>query len=113
MLLLLVCGCCRRERAPTLSSPAPSLRPDPTRAPQESSRDALDWLQQQGVELSSTVQLGGHSRKRTHANPSGPNVGYAIMKALLERLDKAPNVEVVSGAKVCGWFSHANWTVEC
>ena len=83
-----------------------------THTQQESSRDALDWLAQQGVELTSTVQLGGHSRARTHANTAGPNVGYAIMRALLDRLEKAPNVEVVSSAKVGGWVGGVGgWAV--
>ena len=77
-----------------------------------SGMNALDWLAQQGVELTSTVQLGGHSRARTHANTAGPNVGYAIMRALLDRLEKAPNVEVVSSAKVGGWVGGVGgWAV--
>eukprot|EP00887_Chlorella_sp_A99_P002099 scaffold21.g2099.t1 len=66
----------------------------------EGSSAAISFLESAGVDLSGVVQLGGHSVKRTHHNPSGPNVGFAIMKALQGRLAQLPNVRVVKGANV-------------
>jgi succinate dehydrogenase/fumarate reductase flavoprotein subunit len=64
------------------------------------SSTALDFLQSRGVDLSAVVQLGGHSHRRTHANPSGPNVGTAIMTELLERQKHMPGIKVIVGARV-------------
>lgn len=74
----------------------------PTTLLQGGSTAALHFLESAGLNLSSLVQLGGHSRKRTHANPSGPNVGFAIMKALQQRQQQLPNIWVVKGANVTG-----------
>lgn len=96
---------------------------------QEHSTAALQFLGSVGVDLSSVVQLGGHSRRRTHHNPSGPNVGFAIMKALQERLGQTPRVKLITSAQVdvmdggwgrvekggagsCGWYClllHLAW----
>jgi len=64
------------------------------------SREALEWLASMGVDLNGTVQLGGHSTKRTHFPSSGPSVGFAILKALGEIVKKTPNIKVVTKAKV-------------
>ncbi len=68
---------------------------------QGDSQAALSWLESQGVELSGRVQLGGHSRKRTHTSARGP-VGFAVMKALLDREATDGRIRVVTGAKVGG-----------
>lgn len=39
-----------------------------------------------GLDLCKLSQLGGHSVKHTHRNPSGPNVGMAIMLALIKKV---------------------------
>lgn len=44
------------------------------------SEEAMHFIQGMGVDMSKVSQLGGHSHARTHRNPSGPNVGFAIMK---------------------------------
>lgn len=64
------------------------------------SREALEWLASMGVDLNGTVQLGGHSIKRTHFPSTGPSVGFAILKALGEIVVKTPNIKVVTKAKV-------------
>ena len=68
---------------------------------QADSQAALAWLEAAGVDLSGTVQLGGHSRNRTHTSSRGP-AGVAIMKALQGRLAAQPEerLRVVTGAKV-------------
>jgi aspartate oxidase len=68
---------------------------------QGDSQAALSWLESLGVDLSGRVQLGGHSRKRTHTSSRGP-VGFAIMKALLDREAADGRIRVVTGAKVRG-----------
>jgi flavocytochrome c len=64
------------------------------------SREALEWLASMGVDLNGTVQLGGHRTKRTHFPPTGPSVGFAILKALGEVLKETPNIKVITSAKV-------------
>lgn len=64
------------------------------------SRDALHFLESLGADLSSTVQLGGHSTERTHFPPRGPNVGTELMRAVTKALDALPNVEVITSARV-------------
>lgn len=80
-----VCG--RRGRPPLCLLLPPPPQPPPNRpsAPphqpplQGDSEDAVSWLEGQGVDLSGWVQLGGHSKKRTHTSTKGP-VGVSIMK---------------------------------
>ena len=66
---------------------------------QEQSQDAIAFLEAAGVNLSALVQLGGHSRKRTHHNPAGPNVGFAIMKALHDRQAATPGIKLITSAQ--------------
>jgi aspartate oxidase len=66
---------------------------------QAHSQEAISFLESQGVDLSGVTQLGGHSRKRTHFNPKGPNVGFAIMKQLVAKLEQLPNVHLITSAK--------------
>lgn len=67
---------------------------------QSKSADGLQLLKDLGVDLSGAVQLGGHTVKRTHFNPEGPNVGWAIMRAVLEAVEQAPSIRIVTGARV-------------
>jgi hypothetical protein len=68
---------------------------------QENSPAALDHIQTYlGVDISKTSRLGGHSVSRTHSNPAGPNVGFAIMKAVLDKVKELPNVQLVTAAPV-------------
>lgn len=69
---------------------------------QDNSQDAIQFLEAAGVNLSGLVQLGGHSRKRTHNNPTGPNVGFAIMKALHDKQAQTPGISLVTSAHVRG-----------
>ena len=45
----------------------------------------MEFLSKIDVDLSVTCQLGGHSCERTHRNPNGPNVGFAIISALQKK----------------------------
>ncbi|PSC72118.1 tobamovirus multiplication 1-like [Micractinium conductrix] len=63
------------------------------------SQEAVGWLEKQGIDLSGRVQLGGHTRKRTHTSTKGP-VGFSIMKALLDLEAKEERIRVITGAKV-------------
>jgi aspartate oxidase len=67
---------------------------------QASSEDALRFLEALGLDLSVVVQLGGHSVPRTHSNPSGPNVGFALVRAVETAVRQQPNVRIVTNAKV-------------
>ncbi|CEO99188.1 hypothetical protein PBRA_001094, partial [Plasmodiophora brassicae] len=61
----------------------------------EQSRAAFAFLKEStGLDLSSVTQLGGHSLPRTHRNPTGPNVGYAITSALIARIQSSPRITV-------------------
>ncbi len=71
----------------------------PTLRLQADSRDAVGWLEGQGIDLSGLVQLGGHSRKRTHTSARGP-VGFSIMKALLDKQAASERIEVIASANV-------------
>src|SRR5690242_13188442 len=56
----------------------------------EGSAGAVHWLaEEKGVDLSKVAQLGGHSYARTHRG-SGPPPGFAIISALLKRLEESP-----------------------
>lgn len=68
---------------------------------QENSPAALEHIQTYlGVDISKISRLGGHSVSRTHSNPAGPNVGFAIMKAALDKVKALPNVQLVTAAPV-------------
>ncbi|KAL4452364.1 hypothetical protein ABPG75_008026 [Micractinium tetrahymenae] len=74
------------------------------------SQDAVSWLQSRGIDLSGLVQLGGHTRKRTHTSSRGP-VGFSIMKALLDQQAADERIQVVTSAKVDSLI-HENSRVE-
>ncbi|RAK77849.1 putative FAD dependent oxidoreductase [Aspergillus fijiensis CBS 313.89] len=67
-----------------------------------SSAEAVHWLaDEQGVDLSTVTQLGGHSRARTHRGGAGQKPpGFAIVSALLESLDREPLFQLRTNAKV-------------
>lgn len=73
----------------------------------DDSADAIAFLEEKtGLNLTSNiVQLGGHSRKRTHTDPAGP-IGFDLMRSLEARLANSPNVEVITAAKVIGLLLH-------
>ncbi len=74
----------------------------PAHPEQDSSQGAISWLESAGVNLSGVVQLGGHTKKRTHHNPSGPNVGFAIMKALHDKQSQTPSIRLITSAQARG-----------
>lgn len=62
---------------------------------------AMDFLQgQYGIDLNTTLQLGGHSIARTHCPHNGMPVGFAIMKRLSQALAELPNVEIWTSTHV-------------
>lgn len=71
-----------------------------TIAVQSRSQDGIAFLEGLGVNLSTIVRLGGHSIPRTRSNPTGPNVGFYLVKAVAARVQEAPNVEVKTNTKV-------------
>lgn len=82
-----------------LRSHTPPLTP----VSQADSSEAVAWLESCGIDLGGRVQLGGHSRKRTHTSTRGP-VGFTIMKALLDLEAADPRIRLVTGAQVGGWL---------
>ena len=58
------------------------------------------FLEACGVDLSKVVRLGGHSAPRTRSNPAGPNVGFALIKAISTKVKELPNVQFIYHAKV-------------
>jgi hypothetical protein len=72
----------------------------PTGPPQASSAGAIAFLESLGADLSSVVQLGGHSAPRTRSNAKGPNVGFAVVRAAEAAARGAGNVRIVTGSKV-------------
>eukprot|EP01134_Creolimax_fragrantissima_P007823 CFRG7823T1 len=58
----------------------------------DDSSGAIDWLSSFGIELSNLVQMGGHSRKRTHREPARLDgkpspVGFNIVSALRKHVE--------------------------
>ncbi len=53
-----------------------------------------------GLDLSKVTQLGGHSAARSWSNPVGPNVGRAIMLALIKKVQQMPGIKVMERTKV-------------
>jgi hypothetical protein len=58
------------------------------------------FLEGLGLNISTIVRLGGHSKPRTRSNPAGPNVGTYLVKAVAAKVQAAPNVEVKLNTKV-------------
>ncbi|EGV61013.1 Osmotic growth protein 1 [Yamadazyma tenuis] len=58
------------------------------------SSDAIYWLIDQGINLSTVSQLGGHSMPRTHRGNSKVAPGYAIISKLLEHVQNSPNIDI-------------------
>ncbi|KAI8473725.1 MAG: FAD binding domain-containing protein [Monoraphidium minutum] len=65
-----------------------------------SSQDALALLASLGADVSTVVRLGGHSAPRTRCNASGPNIGFALVRAVEAAVRQQPNVRIVTHAKV-------------
>jgi len=84
----------------TLESGGGRSRPELVAQLVGNSADAISFLESHGVDLSKVTQLGGHSVKRTHSNPAGPNVGFVLVKALSTAVLESPRVKVLTGAEV-------------
>jgi flavocytochrome c len=65
------------------------------------SAGAIEWLvNEMGVDLSHTAQLGGHSRARTHRGKGKVPPGFAIVSALLKGLQGNPLFELRGKSEV-------------
>lgn len=69
------------------------------------SKTAVEWLVDEiGVDLSVVAQLGGHSVARTHRGAGKTPPGFAIVSALLKKLeehkDGSPSFELTNSAEV-------------
>lgn len=93
----------------TLKSGGGLSNPSLVKTLADDSAEAIAFLEAQtGLDLSSNiVQLGGHSKKRTHTDPAGP-IGFDLMRSLEAKLANIPNVEVVTSAKVTSLLLHDN-----
>lgn len=87
--------------ADTLRSGGGSSQPALVRTLVTESNAALEWLRAAGVDLSSTVQLGGHTCKRTHFPPKEP-VGASIIGALAKQVAQEPRIDVQLGTALTG-----------
>lgn len=72
---------------------------------------ALNFLEATGVNLSRVTKLGGHSVPRSHSNPTGPNVGLAIIQAVSAELRKFDNVLIKENAKAIRLLTVGNRVV--
>eukprot|EP00892_Ulva_mutabilis_P008723 jgi/Ulvmu1/6222/UM028_0080.1 len=80
----------------------------------EDSAEALHFIQHMGVDLSKISQLGGHSHARTHRNPTGPNVGYAMMKPLMEYVGSHDAVQTLTNCRLIGLEQdEQQWIATC
>lgn len=62
----------------------------------KNSADAIHWLSDEcGVDLSAVAMLGGHSFARTHRGKGPLPPGFAIVSALIKRIEAAKNVDVL------------------
>lgn len=66
----------------------------------EDSEAGLQWLSSFGVDLNSSVKLGGHSHARTRYPSSGRPVGATIIGRLKEAVDKEPRIRIITQANV-------------
>lgn len=80
----------------------------------DSSEHAIHFLESLGIELDKISRLGGHSVPRSRSNSVGPNVGFAIMRAAIAKVQAMANVRIITNAKVTR-VAHGEdgWAVEC
>ena len=75
----------------------------------ENTQSSLEWILEQGkqenLDLSFVLHLGGHSAPRTRRNPKGPNVGFAIIKALNASIERNPMIELKLNTRVTSLLS--------
>lgn len=89
-----------QPRVPRLSSPR-SLAQPPHPLLQRESSNALAFLEGFGVDISKLSQCGAHSVPRTRRNQAGgPNVGTAIVRALIGAAEQEHAINIVKGARV-------------
>lgn len=60
----------------------------------DNSAEAVHWLADHNIDLSSVSILGGHSHARTHRGSGSLPPGFAITSALTKKLESEPNVDI-------------------
>ncbi|OBA21970.1 Flavocytochrome c [Metschnikowia bicuspidata var. bicuspidata NRRL YB-4993] len=71
------------------------------------SASAIEWLtQEMNVNLSVVNRLGGHSFARTHRGSGKLPPGFAIISALAKKVKDAPNVEIMTLARLQGFLKN-------
>lgn len=60
----------------------------------DNSAEAVHWLADHNIDLSSVSILGGHSHARTHRGSGSLPPGFAIISALTKKLESEPNVDI-------------------
>lgn len=77
------------------------------------SADAVHWLSDEcGVDLSAVAQLGGHSFARTHRGKGSLPPGFAIVSALMKKIEGADNVDVLKKTTFKGFRKHSDFTAD-
>lgn len=90
--------------ADTVASGHGLSKPELVRVLAAQSAAAIDFLKSKGVPLDAVVQLGGHSRPRTHHEPPRADgkpapVGWDIIAALKRAVSETPSITVVTGVE--------------
>lgn len=90
--------------ADTLASGHGLSKPELVRVLAAQSASAIDFLKSKGVPLDAVVQLGGHSRPRTHHEPPRADgkpapVGWDIIAALKRAVAETPSITVMTGVE--------------
>lgn len=73
------------------------------------SADAIHWLSDEcNVDLSAVAILGGHSFARTHRGKGPLPPGFAIVSALIKKIEDAKNVDVLKLTSLRGFRIHSD-----
>ncbi|KAF3994154.1 hypothetical protein FT663_00124 [Candidozyma haemuli var. vulneris] len=79
----------------------------------KNSADAVHWLSDEcNVDLSAVAMLGGHSFARTHRGKGPLPPGFAIVSALIKKIEAAENVEVLKSTSFHGFRVHSDFVAD-
>lgn len=86
-------------------------RPELVNALAVDSENAIKYLEEKtGLDLtSSVVQLGGHTKCRTHTDAHGP-IGFDLMRALEQKITEHPYITPMLNSKVVSFMPDAEGT---
>lgn len=65
-----------------------------------SSKNAINWLTKQGINLQAVSQLGGHSMPRTHRGEDGLAPGYSMISKLWAKIQQHPKVSLMMNTRL-------------